>query len=85
MKGLVLGWLGSSAAMRFAGGIRNMGITGDEAVPFPLILTQGFLPEEMDQSVFKVLAGSAGRLCSLRGATHIRAGVVRPEILVFPE
>lgn len=85
VKGLVLGWLGSSAAMRFAGGIRNMGITGDEAVPFPLILTQGFLPEEMDQSVFKVRAGSAGRLCSLRGATHIRAGVVRPEILVFPE
>lgn len=85
VKGVILGWLGSATAMRFAGGVKNMGVTGDEEIPFPLVLIQGFLRQVMREDVFGVLAGSEGLLCSMNGATHIRAGVVRPEILIFPE
>lgn len=83
VKGVILGWLGSSIAATFAGGLKNMAVTGDESVPFPLILIEGFLASRMRAESFGILEASRGHLCSIRGATHIRAGVVRPEILVF--
>jgi hypothetical protein len=85
VNGVVVGWMSSKTAIGFAGGIRNMGITGDETAPFPLILIQGFLREAMRQDLLEFLADFEGALCSLTGATHIRAGVVRPEVLIFPD
>ncbi|MGE5579632.1 MAG: hypothetical protein ACM3WU_06235 [Bacillota bacterium] len=84
VKGVILGWLGTAAVMEFAS-LKNMGVTGDESAPFPLILMQGFLKQDMRDDAFRVLRSSHGALCSIRGVTHIRAGVVRPEILIFPE
>lgn len=84
VKGVILGWLGTAAVMKFAN-VKNMGVTGDESSSFPLILMQGFLRQDMREDAFRTLASSHGALCSIRGVTHIRAGVVRPEILVFPE
>jgi len=84
-RGVILGWLSSGTAVKFAGGLKNMGVTGDESVPFPLVLTEGFLERRMRSETFDILQGAEGSLCSLRGVTHIRAGVVRPEILIFPD
>lgn len=84
VKGMILGWLGTAAVMKFAN-VKNMGVTGDESTPFPLILMQGFVRQDMREDAFRVLSSSHGCLCSIRGVTHIRAGVVRPEILIFPE
>ena len=85
VKGVILGWLGSAAVSRFAGALKNMGVTGDESVPFPLILVEGFLACSMRSDSFDVLKACEGCLCSVKGVTHIRAGVVRPEILIFPD
>lgn len=85
VKGVILGWLRSGVAMRFAGGMKNMGVTGDEPVPFPVILTEGFLPQPMRDGVLRTLTASQGLMCSLNGSTHIRAGVVRPEIVIYPD
>ncbi len=83
VRGVILGWLSSGIAMSFAGALGNMGVTGDEDVPYPLILMRGFLPPGDEVYEQGPLERLAGRLCSLRGTTHIRAGVVRPEILVY--
>lgn len=85
VRGVILGWLRSGVAIRFAGGMKNMGVTGDEAVPFPIILVEGFLPQPMRDGVFRTFLDSQGHLCSLSGSTHIRAGVVRPEILIYSD
>lgn len=81
-RGVVLGYLPSETAVRFGSGIKNMGITGDEDVPFPLVLIQGFLPERMNQETLSALRRAEGSVVSLCGVTHIRAGVIRPEIIV---
>lgn len=81
-RGVILGYLPSEVVMGFAGGVKNMGITGDEDVPFPLILVQGFLPATMNEAVFSALKEAVGQVVSLRGVTHIRAGVIRPEIVI---
>lgn len=85
VKGLVLGYLPSETAVKFAGVTRNIGITGDEDVPFPLVLTEGFLPARMEDGVFRAFLDAAGLTVSLRGVTHIRAGVIRPEIIISRE
>ncbi len=85
VKGVVLGYLASETAVKYAGSSRNMGITGAEDVPFPLVLMEGFLPASMSQAVFQAFTGSAGCICSIKGTTHIRAGVIRPEVLIYPD
>lgn len=85
VKGVALGYLTSEVAVKCAGSARNMGITGDEDVPFPLVLIEGFLPAPMDRSVFQTFAGSVGCVSSIKGTTHMRAGVIRPEVLIYPE
>jgi hypothetical protein len=85
VRGLVLGYLSSETAVAYARAARNMGITGDEDVPFPLVLTEGFLPAPMSETVFQAFSGSEGCACSIKGTTHIRAGVIRPEVLIYPQ
>jgi hypothetical protein len=51
-------------------------------VPFTLIITEGFGLVPMAQRTFELLGSLAGRNASIDGATQIRAGVIRPEILV---
>lgn len=63
---------------------RELGViaTGDENVSPVLILTGGFGEGRMDPALYARLAGLSGKLASLSGATHIRAGVIRPRIIV---
>ncbi len=60
----------------------GVAITGSEQVGLTLIVTEGFGDIAMAQRTFQLLAASEGRLASVNGATQIRAGVMRPEILV---
>jgi hypothetical protein len=60
----------------------GVAITGTEAVGFTLIATEGFGRIAMARKTFDLLAELQGRRASLSGATQIRAGVIRPEILV---
>jgi len=60
----------------------GVAITGTEQVGFTLILTEGFGTIPMAAKTFKLLSAHAGRKASISGATQIRAGVIRPEIIV---
>ncbi|NOZ87751.1 MAG: hypothetical protein GXP49_16125 [Deltaproteobacteria bacterium] len=47
-----------------------------------LVVTEGFGRIEMARKTFELLCESAGRMVSVSGITQVRAGVVRPEILI---
>jgi hypothetical protein len=63
---------------------RDLGvaITGDEQVGFTLIMTEGFGRIAMATRTFDLLASKAGKRASCSGATQIRAGVIRPEVII---
>jgi hypothetical protein len=60
----------------------GVAITGDEAVGLTLVLTEGFGEIEMAKKTFDLLASLEGQEGSINGATQIRAGVIRPEVIV---
>ncbi len=60
----------------------GVAITGDEAVGVTLVLTEGFGEIEMAHKTFDLLSSLKGLNGSINGATQIRAGVIRPEIIV---
>jgi hypothetical protein len=60
----------------------GVAITGQEEVPSVLIVTEGFGIMPMAARTFNLLKSLAGKQASVNGATQIRAGVIRPEIIV---
>jgi hypothetical protein len=60
----------------------GVAVTGTEPLPATLVLTEGFGDLPMARATFDLLASLAGEAASMTGATQIRAGVVRPEIIV---
>jgi hypothetical protein len=60
----------------------GVAITGQEDVGTTLIITEGFGPITMARRTFDLLAGHEGRTASVNGATQIRAGVIRPEVII---
>ncbi len=60
----------------------GVAITGQEPIPFSLMLTEGFGSIRMADRTFALFRELEGQLASLNGATQIRAGVIRPEVIV---
>lgn len=64
----------------------GVAITGTEEIGLTVIVTEGFGQIAMARKTFEILKSCSGREASICGATQIRAGVIRPEIIVpFPE
>ena len=61
----------------------GIALTGDEAIPMTLIVTEGFGEIPMSSRVIKALQPVDGRKVSINGATQVRAGAQRPEIIVW--
>ncbi len=80
--GLVTGSIDDATLREFVGHDIGVAITGDESVPLTLIVTEGFGSIPMGERIFEVLRAVNGQQCSLNGATQVRAGAVRPEIIV---
>jgi hypothetical protein len=60
----------------------GVAITGHEQVGLTVVLTEGFGAIPMAERTFEILAKRVGRRASVNGATQIRAGVLRPEIII---
>jgi hypothetical protein len=60
----------------------GVAITGNEDLGITLVVTEGFGSIAMADGTFRLLRERAGREASVNGATQIRAGVMRPEIIV---
>ncbi|MGI5816989.1 MAG: hypothetical protein ACOX9R_02710 [Armatimonadota bacterium] len=66
----------------FVGEPLGVAITGQEDLGLSLVLTEGFGDTPMRARTFELLAERDGRRASVNGATQIRAGVIRPEVVV---
>jgi hypothetical protein len=60
----------------------GVAVTGTEKIGTTIIVTEGFGDIAMARRTFELLAAHAGRDASVNGATQIRAGVMRPEIII---
>lgn len=82
VAGLVVGGIHDKDLRALLGYDLGVAITGTEQVGFTLILTEGFGTIPMAQKTFALLSAHAGQAASVSGATQIRAGVIRPEIII---
>lgn len=82
VAGLVIGGIHDEDLRALLGYDLGVAITGTEQVGFTLILTEGFGTIPMAAKTFKLLSTHVGRKASISGATQIRAGVIRPEIII---
>jgi len=80
--GLVVGGIHDKDLRALLGYDLGVAITGTEQVGFTLILTEGFGTIPMAPKTFALLSAHAGQKASISGATQIRAGVIRPEIII---
>jgi hypothetical protein len=82
IAGLVVGGIHDKDLRALLGYDLGVAITGTEQVGFTLILTEGFGTIPMAPKTFALLSAHAGEKASMSGATQIRAGVIRPEIII---
>lgn len=79
---VVAGAIAASELKRALGHDIGVAVTGAEQIGVTLVLTEGFGRIPIARRTFDLLAGLDGRAASACGATQIRAGVLRPEIIV---
>lgn len=60
----------------------GVAITGTEEKGFTLMVTEGFGQMNMAKKTFNLLKSKEGLKASVNGATQIRAGVMRPEVII---
>ena len=82
VRGIVIGGIEDEDLIKFLGHEVGVAITGQEDVGITLIITEGFGKMNMPVRTFDLLKSSDGRDASINGATQIRAGVIRPEIIM---
>ena len=79
---VVTGGVDDSDLERFLGYTLGVAITGSERVGLTLIITEGFGDIAMAERTFSLLASRRGADAAVNGATQIRAGVMRPEVVI---
>ncbi|MHC4661997.1 MAG: hypothetical protein ACYS8W_09950 [Planctomycetota bacterium] len=88
IAGMVAGSADHLDLCDFIGEDFAVAITGKEKVPFPIILMCGFGHMPLDDEAKEkcdLLSGHEGAWALINGTTHVRAGVVRPEIIIMSE
>ncbi|MBI1795974.1 MAG: hypothetical protein HY076_02215 [Candidatus Eisenbacteria bacterium] len=79
---VVVGGFDDGGLKRLLGRDLGVAITGAEDLGLTLVLTEGFGRIRMADRTWRLLAAHEGRQASVSGATQIRAGVLRPEIVI---
>ncbi len=79
--GIVTGAVRDVDLIKFLGFDIGVAITGQEPINLTLVATEGFGVLPMAERTFNLLKTIEGKTASLNGATQIRAGVIRPEVI----
>ncbi len=79
--GLLVGAVRDVDLTKFLGYDIGVAITGTEAIDVTVVATEGFGKLSMASRTFDLLKSIEGRQASMNGATQIRAGVIRPEVI----
>ncbi len=82
VKGIVVGGITYGDLKDFLGYTVGVAITGNEDKGLTLIITEGFGKVKMLEKTFELLNNFSGSLACINGATQIRAGVMRPEVII---
>jgi hypothetical protein len=80
--GIVVGGIEDATLKKFLGYDIGVAITGSERCGVTLVVTEGFGKMRMADRTFSLLKSLNGKIAAINGATQIRAGVIRPEVIV---
>jgi hypothetical protein len=81
-KALIAGGMGDADLRTILGYDLGVAITGSENIGLTVVVTEGFGRMTMAQRTFDLLSSRRGMKTSISGATQIRAGVIRPEVVI---
>ena len=82
VAGVVVGGFNYFDLEEILGYTLGVAITGSEDLVTSLIVTEGYGKIRMGERTFELLNFHSGKFASVNGATQIRAGVIRPEIVI---
>ena len=82
VSAIVTGGIDDQDLRDFLGYDLGVATTGSETAGLTLIITEGFGEIAMAARTFELLASRAGSEAAVTGATQIRAGVLRPEVVI---
>ena len=82
VNGIIAGGIDDVDLRQLLGYELGVAITGSEKLGITLVITEGFGSIAMAERTFSLLKAREGMKTSINGATQIRAGVVRPEIVI---
>ena len=82
VAGVVVGGFNYFDLEEILGYTLGVAITGSEDLVTSLVLTEGYGEIRMGSRTFDLLKKHHGKFTSINGATQIRAGVIRPEIVI---
>ena len=82
VRGIISGGFDYLDLSKILGYSLGVAITGSEKIGPSLIITEGFGRIWMADRTYKLLSSNASKFASINGSTQIRAGVIRPEIII---
>lgn len=82
VAGIVVGGFDGDDLTKFLGYEMGIAITGEEDIGLTLVITEGFGRINMSPRTFELLEEYNGSSVSINGETQIRAGVIRPEVII---
>jgi len=85
VRGIVVGGFDDKDLRDFLGYDIGVAITGSEDITTTLVVTEGFGQINMAGKTFDLLKRHEGETACINGATQIRAGVIRPEVVIPTE
>lgn len=85
VKAIVTGGIDDRDIKKILGHDIGVAITGHENFGLTIVCTEGFGRITMARKTFELLKKYDGRKTSIHGRTQIRAGVIRPEIIIPQE
>lgn len=85
VRGIVVGGFDDKDLRDFLGYDIGVAITGSEDTTTTLVVTEGFGQINMADKTFDLFKRHQGEMACINGATQIRAGVIRPEVVIPAE
>lgn len=82
VHGIITGGINSDDLDAYLGYEMGVAITGHENIGVTCVITEGFGEMAMASHTYSLLKELDGRHASINGATQIRAGVIRPEVVI---
>lgn len=82
VKAIISGGIDDQDIKRLLGYDIGVAITGYERIGLTIVVTEGFGRIKMAQKTYDLLKQFNGRKTAIHGRTQIRAGVIRPEIII---